>query len=134
MSAITRRQVATGAAWALPVIAVGAAAPAKAASPSDCPVHTVTTATALRAGVRLVLSVSTPVPGFTLTTFETVTGSYRDLDWAPVPTLLDAASLTLLGTGPNTGNDYAGAYTVSYTATGPNGAVCSGTLTFTAAR
>ena len=122
---------AVGAALGL-VLAV--AAPAMAASPSDCPVLTVTTATALRAGVRLVLSVSTPVPGFTLTTFETVTGSYRDLDWAPVPTLLDAASLTLLGTGPNTGNDYAGAYTVSYTATGPNGAVCSGTLTFTAAR
>ena len=32
----TRRTVASGAAWAVPVIAVGAAAPAMASSPPDC--------------------------------------------------------------------------------------------------
>ncbi len=38
----SRRTVASGAAWAVPVIAVGAAAPAMAASPPDCvPVFTV---------------------------------------------------------------------------------------------
>ena len=134
MSRITRRQVATGAAWAVPVIAVGAAAPAMAASPADCPDLSVTSATAVRGGVTLVLSVAAPVSGFTLTSFTTVTGSYRPLQWEPVPTSLASGSLTLNGTGTNTGNDYAGAYTVSYTATGPNGEVCSGTVTFTATR
>ena len=134
MSTITRRQVATGAAWAVPVIAVGAAAPAMAARPRDCPVLTVTSATAVRGGVTLVLAVSAPVPGYTLTSVTTVTGSYRILGWDPVPVALDGSSLTLDGTGTNTGNDYAGAYTVSYTAVGPNSAVCSGTLSFTATR
>ena len=36
MSTPTRRTVATGAAWAVPVIAVGAAAPLASASPRDC--------------------------------------------------------------------------------------------------
>ena len=134
MSTITRRQVAAGAAWAVPVIAVGAAAPALAASPGDCPVLTVTSATAVRGGVTLVLAVSAPVPGYTLTSVTTVTGSYRILSWAPVPVVLTGSSLTLTGTGPNSGNDYAGTYTVSYTTSGPDGAVCSGTLTFTAVR
>ena len=134
MSRITRRQVATGAAWAVPVIAVGAAVPATATSPATCPVLTVTSATAVRGGVTLVLAVSAPVPGFTLTSFTTVTGSYRILTWSPSSPPLSSGSLTLNGTGTNTGNDYAGAYTVSYTATGPNGTVCSGTLTFTATR
>ena len=134
MSMITRRQVATGAAWAVPVIAVGAAAPAMAASPADCPVLTVSSATAVRGGVTLVLSVSAPVPGFTLASFDTVIGSYRDLDWPVASEALDGTSLTLEGRGTNTGNDYAGTYTVSYTATGPNGAACPGTLTFTAIR
>ena len=134
MSRITRRQVATGAAWAVPVIAVGAAAPAMAASPADCPDLSVTSATAVRGGVTLVLSVVAPVSGFTLTSFTTVTGSFRILDWSPSSPPLNNGSLTLNGTGTNSGADYAGTYTVSYTATGPDGTLCSGTLTFDAIR
>ena len=34
----------------------------------------------------------------------------------------------------NTGNDYAGLYSVSYTISGPNGVQCVGTLSFTTIR
>jgi hypothetical protein len=133
MSTPTRRQVATGAAWAVPVLAVGAAAPAMAASPS-CPGLSVQSALALRGGVRLVLSVANPDPAFSITSFTTVLGSYRILVWDPVPTALGDATVTLLGEGVNTGNDYAGVYSVSYTISGPNGVQCVGTLSFTTIR
>jgi hypothetical protein len=133
MSNVTRRQVATGAAWAVPVLAVGAAAPAMAASP-NCPVLSVSSATAIRGGVTLVLSVANPNPGYAITSLTTVVGSYRILTWAPIPAGLGGASVTLDGTGTNSGNDYLGAYTVSYTVSGPNGAQCVGSLSFTSTR
>lgn len=49
MSEVSRRHVAAGAAWAVPVIALGVAAPAMAASPAP----TVATATATDGGVNL---------------------------------------------------------------------------------
>jgi hypothetical protein len=133
MSNVTRRQLATGAAWAVPVLAVGAAAPAMAASP-NCPVLSVASATAVRGGVTLVLSVANPNPGYAITSFTTVVGSHRILTWATIPAGLGGATVTLNGTGTNSGNDYEGAYTVSYTVSGPNGAQCVGSLSFTATR
>ena len=84
MSNVTRRQVATGAAWAVPVLAVGAAAPAMAASP-NCPVLSVSSATAIRGGVTLVLSVANPNPAYSITSLTTVPGSYRILNLEPDP-------------------------------------------------
>lgn len=134
MSTITRRQVASGAAWAVPVLAVGAAAPAMAASP-HCPGLTVSSATAIRGGVTLVLSVSNPNAAYSITSFTTVAGSYRILNWSPIPSALGGASVTLDGAGViNLGNDYAGPYTVSYIVSGPSGVQCVGSLSFTSVR
>lgn len=134
MSNVTRRQVATGAAWAVPVLAVGAAAPAMAAS-ATCPVLSVSSATAIRGGVTLVLSVANPNPAYSITSFTTVPGSYRILNWSPIPSALGGASVTLDGAGViNLGNDYAGPYTVSYVVSGPSGVQCVGSLSFTSVR
>ena len=56
---------ATGAARAVPVLAVGAAAPAMAASPNR-PDLAASSAAAVRGGVTLVLSVANPNPGYAI--------------------------------------------------------------------
>ena len=127
MSTISRRRVAVGAAWALPVIVVGGAAPAMAAS--VCTPFTVTSAIATKGGVQLILQKNAGYSGC-ITTFQVLPGSARLLDWDRLP-CLDEDPLRLNGVGRNSGNDYRGTYIVSYVVTTPTGP-CAGTLTFVA--
>ena len=129
MSTISRRRLAAGAAWAVPVIVVGAAAPAQAAS--GCTPFTVQRATAVRSGVQLVLAVTSPDASSFIATFQTLVGSARILDWGTNLPPLGSSTVTLFGDGTNSGNDYRGTYTVAYVVTTPSGP-CTGTLTFNA--
>jgi hypothetical protein len=129
MSTISRRRLAAGVAWAVPVIVVGAAAPAQAAS--GCTPFTVESATALRSGVRLVLTSPNTNASSCITTFQTLVGSARLLDWGPLPSCLGTDSVTLFGQGTNNGNDFRGSYTVQYVVTTGTSS-CTGTLTFNA--
>lgn len=127
MSTITRRQVATGAAWAVPVIAVGAAAPAMAAS--GCPTFTVLSATAVKGGVRLTLGFASTFNGYCFTSI-TSTG-LKTLTWQ-IPSCLSGGQVLLVATGTNTGNDFGGTYTLNYQLTSGVDVVCTGALSFTA--
>ena len=129
MSTISRRRLAAGAAWAVPVIVVGAAAPAQAAS--GCTPFTVQRATAVRSGVQLVLTVASPDALSCITTFQTLVGSARILSWGTPLPCLGTSTVTLFGDGTNSGNDFRGTYTVAYVVDTPSGP-CSGTLTFVA--
>lgn len=125
---VSRRTVAKGAAWAVPAVAVGAAAPAMAAS---APTFTVLSATAPKGGVSLTLGYDPSFAGFCFTSL-TSTGT-KSLTW-PTSVCLDASGqVTLTGDGSNSGNDFSGPYTLFWTIT-LGSTTYSGSLPFTAVK
>ncbi len=127
---VSRRTVAKGAAWAVPVVAVGAAAPAFAASTP--PVFTVISATAPKGGVELTLGYSAAYAGFCFTSL-TSTGT-KALSWPTGSACLGGGGqITLVGNGSNSGNDFSGTYTLAYTIT-LGSTTYSGTIQFTAVK
>jgi hypothetical protein len=116
MTQISRRRLTTGAAWTVPVIVIGAAAPIAAAS--GCPQLTVVSAVATRGGVDLELLLSPFVAGYCLSSFTS--SGPKALSWPRGDsTCFDTAdAVTLRGLGTNSGNDFRGTYSATYVLTG----------------
>jgi hypothetical protein len=129
MTQISRRRLTTGAAWTVPVIVIGAAAPTAAAS--GCSEVTVVSAVANRGGVVLELQLSPFVAGYCLTSFST--SGIKELTWPGQPCFETNEPVTLRGLGTNSGNDFRGTYSATYVLVGPGGNVCPAqVLSFTA--
>ena len=106
MSTITRRQVATGAAWAVPVIAVGAAAPAMAASPGCTTITLVTVTGQTNTSATLSIDFAEPLSGTYVLEILTVSGVSFGLPATVLyPFTGSALELTLprTNTGPPSG-------------------------------
>jgi hypothetical protein len=126
---ISRRTVATGAAWSVPVLAVSAAAPAMAAS--GCPTIAdvqVTGTTTSSATVQLTFA--NFVSGATITITGISGVNFAGGTGGPFP-LTNPWSHTF--TRSNSSNN-SGQVTVYYTIDGPTGSCGSGTFTFSYTR
>jgi hypothetical protein len=120
-SNISRRTVAKGAAWTVPVVAVGAAAPAMAAS-LRCPTVTIT-AVAVRGGVSAQLRIDAAA-GYSVKSIAPWSPSRRVLRYSPSSGDFTDGIFSTDGFGPNPGNDYSGTYTARVVLTGPDGTDC----------
>ncbi len=123
-SNVSRRTVAKGAAWTVPVIAVGAAAPAMAAS-LRCPTVTIT-AVAVKGGVDAVLRIdAAAADDYSVKSILPWSPSRRVLRYSPSSgDFTTDGRFPTHGAGPNPGNDYAGSYTARVVLTGPDGTDC----------
>ena len=129
-ASVSRRTIAKGAAWAVPAVVVGAAAPAMAASAP--PLFSVVSATAPKGGVQLTLGYAPAYAGFCFTSL-TSTGT-KALTWSTASVCLDGSGrITLVADGSNSGNDFSGTYTLAWTIT-LGSVTYSGTLDFTAVK
>ena len=122
-SNISRRTVAKGAAWTVPVVAVGAAAPAMAAS-LRCPTVTIT-AVAVRGGVSAQLRIdAAAADDYSVKSIAPWSPSRRVLRYSPSSGDFTDGIFRTDGFGPNPGNDYSGTYTARVVLTGPDGTDC----------
>ena len=127
MNQISRRRVTAGAAWAVPVVVVGAAAPAVAASACPTLVTPVTVTGRTRDSATVRLTFQGLGPGTYVFNVTSVSGvSFT----GPVGAHTLTSPLSLTFTRANSSNS-SGTVTVGYTIQPFNGAVCDqGSFTF----
>jgi hypothetical protein len=115
-SRIPRRTVAAGAAWSVPAIAMGAAAPALAAS--GCPVPVIGTARAQQGGVTITMRISPDLPSYCVTSITTATSPRAITSWTTacfdqIEGDNDVVSLTGSGADNSAAQNYRGEYVIN---------------------
>jgi hypothetical protein len=128
---ISRRTVATGAAWSVPVLAVSAAAPAMAAS--GCTAVTNLSGKHSNGSSSVAMTATFGVSGSACVTGLTATGGSNTgatITFSGTPVCSATGTVAFTATANNSGSNVRGSYTGTITYT-VGGQTCSQPITFT---
>lgn len=134
-TSVSRRTVAAGAAWSVPVIAVAAAAPAMAAS--GCPAPVIGTARAQQGGVLITMRISPDLPSYCVTSITTASSPRAITSWSTacfdqIPGNSDVIVLTGSGGDNAAAQNYRGDYIINVVLSLRGSACAAQSVAFTA--